>query len=169
MKKMILTAALTTLLLSSLACSPANTSTTSTSTTTNSAATTKSPASAPASSPVSSPASSPASAASPAGNETLDFVLVNKTGYPIKGLYVGPTGTGDWAKEDEILKGKEFATGTELPIKFHPKATAPKWDIMVDWSDGSGRVEWLGLKLSEIEKVTLIYDKDKDKTSAIIE
>jgi hypothetical protein len=99
----------------------------------------------------------------------LDFTLANKTGYAIKGLYIGPTGTGDWAKEDEILKGREFANGIELPIKFNPKATAEKWDIMVDWSDGSGRVEWLGLKLSEIEKVTLVYDKDKDKTSAIIE
>jgi hypothetical protein len=40
---------------------------------------------------------------------------------------------------------------------------------MVDWADGSGKEEWLNLKLTEIEKVTLIYDKEKDVTKAIIE
>jgi hypothetical protein len=56
-----------------------------------------------------------------------------------------------------------------LEIEFNPKAKAEKWDIMVTWADGSGSEEWLTLKLTEITKVTLIYDKDKDTTSAIIE
>jgi hypothetical protein len=40
---------------------------------------------------------------------------------------------------------------------------------MVTWADGDGSEEWLGLKLTEIEKVTLVYDKEKDQTKAIIE
>jgi hypothetical protein len=104
-----------------------------------------------------------------AQNESLDFTLVNKTGYTIKALYIGKSGTGDWVKEDEVLKGKSFNAGTELPIKFHPKESAEKWDVMVTWADGSGNVEWLNLKLTEITKLTLVYDKEKDKTSAIID
>lgn len=102
-------------------------------------------------------------------NADLDFTIVNKTGYKIKALYIGASGTGDWSKEDDVLKGKDFANGQALDIKFHPKATAEKWDIMVAWADGSANVEWLNLKLTEIHKVTLVYDRDKDKTSAIIE
>jgi hypothetical protein len=104
-----------------------------------------------------------------AQNEALDFLLVNQTGYAIKALYIGAAGTGDWTNEDEILKGRVFGTGVQVPIKFSPKATAEKWDIMVSWSDGSGNVEWLNLKLTEITKVTLRYNKEKDETFAVIE
>jgi hypothetical protein len=114
-----------------------------------------------------------ASTASPmvnaAQNAALDFNLVNKTGYSIKALYIGASGTGDWTKEDEVLKGRTFANGQSLDIEFNPRAKAEKWDIMVTWADGSGSEEWLNLKLTEITKVTLVYDKDADKTSAIIE
>lgn len=103
----------------------------------------------------------------PAQNEALDFTLVNQTGYTIKALYIGASGTGDWTKEDEVLKGKTFAPGTELPIEFHPKATAEKWDIMVTWADGSGSEEWTNLDLTEITKLTLVYNAEKDETSAI--
>jgi len=102
-------------------------------------------------------------------NPELDFTIVNKTGYDIKELSVGATGTGDWAKEDEVLKGKTFADGDSLEIKFSPRATAANWDIKVMWADGSGGEEWIKLDLTEIEKATLVYDKDKDETSAIIE
>jgi len=104
-----------------------------------------------------------------AQNPELDFTIVNKTGYDIKALYIGATGTGDWTKDDEVLKGKAFKNGGSYDIKFSPRAKAAKWDIMVTWADGDGSEEWLGLKLTEIEKVTLIYDKEKDVTKAIIE
>jgi hypothetical protein len=102
-------------------------------------------------------------------NPELDFTIVNKTGYDIKGLSIGASGTGDWTKDDEVLKGKPFKNGQSYDIKFSPRAKAEKWDIMVTWADGSGSEEWLNLKLTEIQKVTLIYDKEKDVTKAIIE
>ena len=102
-------------------------------------------------------------------NPELDFTIVNKTGYDIKALSIGASGTGDWTKEDEVLKGRAFPNGKSYDIKFSPRAKAEKWDIMVTWADGSGSEEWLNLKLTEIEKVTLIYDKEKDVTKAIIE
>lgn len=104
-----------------------------------------------------------------AENSDLDFTIVNKTGYDIKGLYIGPSGTGDWTKDDEVLHGKTFKNGASLDIEFHPRATAEKWDIMVEWAGDYDNEEWLELKLTEIQKVTLVYDRKKDVTSAIIE
>ena len=107
--------------------------------------------------------------AAPAFAGDQDFRLVNKTGYAIKEVYVGPTSNKDWQPEDEVLKGRTFGDGASLDIKFHPRLTAKKWDIRVEWADGSPADEWDGLDLTQIEKVTLKYDKAKDKTSAEIE
>ena len=102
-------------------------------------------------------------------NPELDFTIVNKTGYAIKELSIGATSTGEWTKEDEVLKGRAFADGNSMDIKFSPRATAAKWDIKVEWADGSKGVEWLDLDLTEIEKVTLTYDRETDKTTALVE
>ncbi|MBI4748252.1 MAG: hypothetical protein HY774_07160 [Acidobacteria bacterium] len=102
-------------------------------------------------------------------NPALDFTIVNKTGYGIKALSIGATGTGDWAPEDEVLHGRAFANGSALEVKFHPRATAAKWDILVVWADGSGGAEWEGLDLTTINKLTLVYDADSDTTSAEVE
>ena len=115
------------------------------------------------------PGKSSTSVVSTAQNPELDFTIVNKTGYDIKALSIGASGTGDWTKDDEVLKGRSFKNGASYDIKFSPRSKTPKWDIMVTWADGSGSEEWLNLKLAEIEKVTLIYDKAKDETRAIIE
>ena len=125
--------------------------------------------------PATTPATTPAAANTDAdkketaSNADLDFTLVNKTGYAIKEVLVGPTATKEWTPDMEILKGKTFADGATLDVKFHPKATASNWDIKVEWADGSGSEEWIKLDLTTIEKVTLKYDKATDKTTAEIE
>lgn len=118
------------------------------------------------------PASTPASSNSDAktdnkgSNDELDFTLVNKTGYDIKQVSVGPTGDTDWKPEDEVLKGRAFKNGDSLDIKFNPKAKAENWDLKIEWTDGSPSVEWLKFNLTKIEKITLKYDKATDKTTA---
>ena len=104
-----------------------------------------------------------------ASNPELDFTIVNKTGYNIKEVLVGPSATKEWSDDMEILKGRNFADGANLDVKFHPNTTAAKWDVKVEWADGSGSEEWLNLDLTKIEKVTLKYDKASDKTTAEIE
>lgn len=128
-------------------------------------------ANAAASTPASTPASSNANTekSDNASNADLDFTLVNKTGYDIKEVLVGPSATKDWSPDMEILKGKLFKDGATMDVKFHPKATAENWDIKVEWADGSPSEEWIKLNLTKIEKVTLKYDKATDKTTAVIE
>jgi len=137
--------------------------------------TTIKPANAVANTSAATPASTPAAANSDAtkndmaSNADLDFTLVNKTGYAIKEVMVGPTSTKNWTDDMEILNGKALADGATMDVKFHPKATAAKWDVKVEWADGSGSVEWLDLDLTTIEKLTLKYNKATDKTTAEIE
>ncbi|PIQ26577.1 hypothetical protein COW36_01575 [bacterium (Candidatus Blackallbacteria) CG17_big_fil_post_rev_8_21_14_2_50_48_46] len=107
----------------------------------------------------------------PVQNKTLDFELVNNTGYIIKGLYLSPTGEESW--EENILN-EALGDGDSVQIQFSPDATATKWDMRADWQmeEGEGSQEyvyWIGLNLDEINRVTLLYNKDTDKTSARIE
>ncbi len=101
-------------------------------------------------------------------NKELDFTLVNQTGYSIKLLYIGPSNNPEWTDDMEILKGRVFRTATQMPIRFNPKSQAKKWDIMVKWTDGSQSAQWLGLDLTEIKKLTILYDAATDKTSVRI-
>jgi len=101
----------------------------------------------------------------PIQNQLLDFAIVNRTGYNIKLLYIGPSNSPEWTDDMEVLKGRVFKSGTQMPIRFKPTTQAKKWDIKVEWTDGSKSAEWLGLDLSTVEKLTILYDATNDKTS----
>jgi hypothetical protein len=96
----------------------------------------------------------------------LDFKLVNSTGHTIKEVYIAPSSTDEWGAN--IMK-EAFKDGATLDVTFHPKATAAKWDIRIVWADGDTPVIWTGCKLDEIEKLTLKYDSETEKTTAIVE
>jgi hypothetical protein len=110
-------------------------------------------------------ASTATSVANVTQNDLLDFTLVNQTGYSIKLLYIGPSNNPEWTDDMEILKGRVFKTGTQMPIRFSPKTKTNKWDIMVKWTDGSKSAQWLGLDLSTIKKLTILYNAESDETT----
>jgi hypothetical protein len=98
-----------------------------------------------------------------ADNDKLDFSLINKTGYGIKAIYVSPSAASEWG--DNLIT-KPLENGDELAISFDPKEKAEEWDIKIEWIDGGDDVTWKSYKLSEITKITLHYDRDKDTTTA---
>jgi hypothetical protein len=104
-------------------------------------------------------------AANAAQNEELDFTLVNETGYSIKKVFIGPSNNPNWTDDMEVLRGRTFKNGTALDIVFSSKARTAKWDIRVEWSDGDTPVNWYGLDLTTIEKLTLLYNADTGKTT----
>jgi hypothetical protein len=112
-----------------------------------------------------SQASTAATVVNAVQNEALDFTLVNETGYNIKRVYIGPSNNPEWTDDMEVLRGRAFKSGTELEIVFNPKARSAKWDIRVEWSDGDTPVNWYGLDLTTIEKLTLLYNANTGKTS----
>lgn len=101
-------------------------------------------------------------------NEALDFTLVNETGYSIKRVYIGPSNNPEWTDDMEVLRGRTFKSGAALDITFSPKARSAKWDLRVEWAapyEKDAPVNWYGLDLTEIEKLTLLYNADTGKTS----
>jgi hypothetical protein len=101
-----------------------------------------------------------------ADNEALDFTLVNKTGYGIKGVYIAPSASTDWG--DNIIS-KALENGDGLAITFSAKAKAEHWDIRIAWVDPDDDVIWKKCKLSEISKITLHYNRESGETTATTE
>ena len=98
-----------------------------------------------------------------ADNDKLDFSLVNKTGYGIKEVYIGPHSSDEWG---ENLINDAFENGETLNISFNNGATATRWDIKIVWVDEGAPVVWMNCKLAKISKFILHYNRDTDKTSA---
>jgi hypothetical protein len=88
---------------------------------------------------------------------TQDFTLVNRTGIEIHELYISPVDTDDW--EEDVLGVDTLPPGESVSISFKGH-DACKWDLMVKDEDGDS-VEWSGLNLCKISKVTLRYDGKK--------
>ena len=101
-----------------------------------------------------------------ADNEKLDFNLVNATGYGIKEIYVAPSASTEWG--DSIIS-KPLENNESLAISFNENATAEKWDLKIVWVDGGDAVYWKGVKLTEINKITLHYNRESGETSASAE
>lgn len=88
---------------------------------------------------------------------TQDFTLVNKTGIEIHELYISPADADDW--EEDVLGVDTLPPGESVTITFKGHSEC-KWDLMVKDDEG-GSVEWSGLNLCKISKVTLRYDGKK--------
>jgi hypothetical protein len=98
-----------------------------------------------------------------ADNDDLDFSLVNKTGYGIKGVYLAPHSTDRWSHN---LSSKPLENGETLNISFAEGVKAAKWDIKIVWVDEGAPVVWMNCKLSEISKFIMHYNRDTDETTA---
>ncbi|HBC74031.1 MAG TPA: argininosuccinate lyase [Candidatus Wallbacteria bacterium] len=100
-----------------------------------------------------------------AADSINDFTLVNKTGYVISDIFVGPSKAEEWG-EDILGKDVVLADGEEVLVKFHPKASVETYDIKVTYQVDNSSVVWYGYDLTKINKITIYYDHEKDKTSA---
>lgn len=104
-----------------------------------------------------------------AQNETLDFKLVNQTGYDIKDVFIAPSKSDHWG--EDVMEGDILKNGAAVDLEFHPKEKSKLWDMRVGWSgyDASEDVMWTQLDLSQINKLTLKYNEKTGKTSALVE
>lgn len=97
----------------------------------------------------------------------LDFTMVNGTGYGIKEVYVSPSAADHWGSN---ILPSTLENGQGLKVSFAPQAEGiEEWDLMIVWVDGGDKVYWRGVKLSEISKITLHYDRESGETSATAE
>ena len=98
-----------------------------------------------------------------ATNQELDFVLANRTGYAVQGIYIASSSCTDWG--DNLLV-KPMASGDQLAITFDAKAHGAQWDIRIVWVNANGETVWKKCRLDEISKFTLRYNPETDVTSA---
>ena len=92
-----------------------------------------------------------------------DFTLVNKTGYPIRSIYIAPAKSKSWGN-DRLGEGI-LATGKSRLIKFSNKAQC-KQILNVTFDDDGSEVEWEEFDLCEINKITLKYNRKTGEVSA---
>lgn len=74
-------------------------------------------------------------AASPALAADRDFTLHNHSAHIIKSLAVSPTGENRWS--DDILGQDILDDHTDLVVKFPREDAACKWDVRVEFRNGT--------------------------------
>jgi hypothetical protein len=96
-----------------------------------------------------------------------DFVMVNRTGYQIREIYISAAHKNDWGR-DRMGENGTLDNNKQRTFKFGNRA-ACKQDIKAVFDEGDTEVIWEDLDLCEINKLTLKYDRKTKTVSAIKE
>ena len=96
-----------------------------------------------------------------------DFVMVNRTGYQIREIYISAANKNDWGK-DRMGENGTLDNNRQRTFRFGNRA-ACKQDIKAVFDEGDTEVVWEDLDLCEINKLTLKYDRKTKTVSAIKE
>lgn len=95
-----------------------------------------------------------------------DFTIMNKTGYPLKHIYVSESDNEKW--DEDVLGRDVLEDGESFDLSFGKAEKTCKWDMKVIYDDGESAV-WQDLNLCQISKLTLRWNKNTGVTSASIE
>ena len=105
-------------------------------------------------------------AQAPAFAGDQDFDVVNKTGYPIKHLYVSEANNNSW--DEDVLGRDVLNDGESFELNFAKGEKTCNWDMKVVYDDGEAAV-WQALNLCKISKVTLRWNKNSGVTTAVVD
>jgi hypothetical protein len=100
-------------------------------------------------------------------SQNADFTLVNRTGYPIRELYVNPSKSKNWG-EDKLGR-HTIENGESWKLSFPQSRSQCIQDIMIVFDDDDSEVIWERFDLCEIRKITLRYNRKTNETTAISE
>jgi hypothetical protein len=93
-----------------------------------------------------------------------DFVLVNRTGYELREVYVSPTKSNEW--EEDVLGQDTLEDGKRVTIRFKRATRTCRWDLKVVYSADDSNAVWRNINLCEVERVTIRYNRNTDTTTA---
>ncbi len=106
-----------------------------------------------------------ASFAPSAGAESLlDFTLENRTGYTLTEIYMSPARKDHWGRQ--LLKAP-LRDGGDFKLAAPATARVQSYDLKAVYKDGSGAPVWYDLKPATFSRLTLKWDKAKNKTVAV--
>ena len=94
----------------------------------------------------------------------LDFAIENATGYTIKEVYLSPTKKDNWGKQ---VLSSPLKNGEKRKIVFKSTAKVQAYDLKAVYADGGGSPVWYDLNPANFSKLTLKWDKAKNKTVAV--
>lgn len=92
-----------------------------------------------------------------------DFTLVNRTGYPIREIYLTPSHKSKWGP-DRAGK-KVLANGGQRQFKLGNFAECEQ-DMRIVFDDDGSDVVWEDLDLCELHKITLRYNRKTGEVRA---
>jgi hypothetical protein len=99
--------------------------------------------------------------------QDADFVLTNKTGYPIREVYVSPSKSKAWGGD---VLGKHIINHNEAwKLTFPKNASQCVQDMKIVFDDDASEVVWEEFNLCEIDKITLTYNRRTGETKALTE
>jgi hypothetical protein len=95
-----------------------------------------------------------------------DFSLVNRTGYQINEIYVGPSSSPNWGRD--LLGRNVLPNGRSFDVRFpggHPECL---WDIKVVYDDGD-QSQFMRVDLCRVSRVSLFWDRQRGQTRFVTE
>ena len=95
-----------------------------------------------------------------------DFTLVNRTGYPIREVYISAAHKNNWGRDrlgEGILENNKSRF-----FRFHDRASCSN-DLKVVFDDNGTEVTWDEVDLCDLEKLTIRYDRRSKKVTAFKE
>jgi hypothetical protein len=95
-----------------------------------------------------------------------DFALLNSTGYQIDKVFVSAANQNSWG--EDIMGKDALPDGSTVNITFHNSTDVCKFDLRVDYNDGSNAA-WSNLNLCSISKVTLFWNSGTQQSTATVE
>jgi hypothetical protein len=94
-----------------------------------------------------------------------DFMLVNKTGYSIRQIYISSE-NNDWGN-NRIDPSATLENNRLRFVKFSDKASC-KRDVKAVFDDAT-EATWKGLDLCKVDKLSLKYDRNTKQVAALKE
>ncbi|WP_439597030.1 hypothetical protein [Falsiroseomonas sp.] len=95
-----------------------------------------------------------------------DFTMVNRTGYQINEVYVGPSSSPNWGRD--ILGQNVLANGRSFNVTFPGRSSECMWDIKVVYEDRD-QSELRQVNLCRVSTITLFWDRQRNATRFVAE
>lgn len=103
-------------------------------------------------------------ASTAAQGSDADFTMVNETGFTIAEVYISPPRKSSWGRD---RLGDGVIANTKAKHFRFKDTKSCKQDIMVVFQESKQKVTWDDVDLCKLSKLTLKYNPQTKKTTAI--
>lgn len=95
-----------------------------------------------------------------------DFTMINRSGYQIDRIYIGPSSSPNWG--NDLLGRNVLRNGQTFNVTFPNRSPECLWDIKLVYNDGD-QSELRQANLCRISRITLFWDNQRNNTRFVAE